>query len=207
MYLGKIMKNKLPYLLVLFTIIFISNLPLPSIKISNNKRSYLQPRASDFSYVNYGENRSISFSAVITDRVYWGYSTNSTPVNITVMVMNETQYEEFPDKAYDVLSNGSLDNDYGYFDPPKNDIWYIVFYHNDSSNPSSTELTYYVIVFHKYVNPIPDLDDNDDDSENTSLERFIDLLYLLFYLALIFAGATIAIAYFKYRKRPLETRH
>ncbi|MFW9898832.1 MAG: hypothetical protein ACFFDO_06185, partial [Candidatus Thorarchaeota archaeon] len=82
------MTNRWSYLLVIFTICFFSNIASTTLEISNNTGEYIKPRTSDVGDVDFGEYKSISFTAGAGDRVQWDYSTNPS-TNITVMVMNE----------------------------------------------------------------------------------------------------------------------
>lgn len=67
--------------------------------------------------------------------VDWSFSGSNSFVGIDVYIMDEFNFELFQvewffTKGYTV-SDGSYYDDYGSFDFPKEDYWYIVFYHND----------------------------------------------------------------------------
>ena len=96
------------------------------------------------SWVGYDDYGQCHFHNIGSDyTIEWSFRSRNSVVNVTAIAIDITNFTIFESsRSFEgfVLSNGTKSHDSGIFRPPNVDIWYIVFWHNDSDTQLVTML-------------------------------------------------------------------
>ena len=96
------------------------------------------------SWVGYDDYGQCHFHNIGSDyTIEWSFRSRNSVVNVTAIAIDITNFTIFESsRSFEgfVLSNGTKSQDSGIFRPPNVDIWYIVFWHNDSDTQLVTML-------------------------------------------------------------------